>query len=717
MRVRNFRSIGSTPLDIKLGRKVTIFIGPNNSGKSNLLRALRLILAKPDKPLALGEVKAHPYDIHAGINPNPVKESKNPDQMIGNCEVTYSFTPNDYDRIVDDVFDSVYPFLKYNVDKERLVRGILKEIVSAYLKTPFQAIGILEKRGDEEVVLKRAFTGPPWILSDKGKQTRIDQHMKRISELLGHQDEHKRIFQAIIESTCPIHGVVPRGSIPLRPQAPIAFNDLRSSSPTPDTLRGFMVMMQNDELKKLIYDMHFSRIVKVIRRGFPATGSIDASLDPETHLARILFGGFEIGCQGDGLKQLLMFLVYLSHFKGDVVIVDEPERYMHPEIEASLVDYFLDFGTGQFVIATHSESIVNSIPSESIESEDVIVYGVLQDRRGHTKIERGTDSTIVAILEKLGVPTTRYVKHMAALARTLIFVEGPTDRTAIRRILEHHGRLQDLERYHPYFVSMGGVRNFSKISSDVIDSIAKGDNEIESPTVPYLIVKDSDEGTEKGGPNEVVLSCREIENLVVSRDSIWRIAQEYLAKLGLISVNPELSTFEGMLSISIKRYIHKWALLKMRNLVDKKVRYALRWESTPDDRHRSKDTIAQLLERDRERISSISEKIDIDLSEERHTAVRNELLSKCFFDDDSPNYGYISDRIPGKDFIRYVMRDALIETARMLMEKLAKDQPISESRIAGLAGAMCNLEAFLKHSTVLPVDLETLLQELETVQV
>ncbi len=41
-RIKNFRSIGDEPVEIELGKRITILIGLNNSGKSNIIRAMNL---------------------------------------------------------------------------------------------------------------------------------------------------------------------------------------------------------------------------------------------------------------------------------------------------------------------------------------------------------------------------------------------------------------------------------------------------------------------------------------------------------------------------------------------------------------------------------------------------------------------------------------------------------------------------------------------------
>ena len=715
LRIRNFRSFGPSPLEIKFGKKVTIFIGPNNSGKSNLLRALRLLLSTPYLPLGKGEVEAALHDVHEGSLEVPTKNLELLNQMVGNCEISYSFTSQDLDRTVEEVFDSVYSYLKYDVDKERLVREMLSNVVSIYLETPFQSIGILERRGDTDVILKRMSTGPPWHLTDSTRLERINQYLRRIYELLGHQKNHGQILRAIIESTFPKLGSIPRNPTPINPQSRVPFKELRDSSPTPETLRDFLAMMHNDELKKRMDTVQFSRLAEVIQTGFPTVDNIDASIDPETNFARVLCGGHELGCQGDGLKQLLMFLVYLSYFKGDIVTVDEPERYLHPEIEASLIDYFLDFGTGQLVIATHSESIVNSVPSKFIDSEDVAIFGVVQDETRCTQIVQCTSSTIMEIFDKLGVPTNRYAKHMAALARTLVFVEGISDKIAIRKILKHHGKLKDLERFHPYFVPMGGIRNFTKIPPDIIDAIAKGDSEISSPMVPYLIVKDSDERIEKPRDHELVLSCREIENLVISEDAIRRVAKDYLIKLELPQ-RTGISVFRQILSNSIKRYIHKWSLLKMRSSLEKKVRKAMMWESISNEYDMGDDDILTVLEIDRIRVLASLAEIEKNLTEQELGSIQKNLLSNCFKKDGSLNYVYISKHMPGKDFIKMVMRETLIKTAQDIVSDKKGKQTISESKIIGVAGSISNLDSFLQHSKKLPNDLKKLLQKIEDVQ-
>ena len=74
----------------------------------------------------------------------------------------------------------------------------------------------------------------------------------------------------------------------------------------------------------------------------------------ENRLTRELYWcgfGFQIGCQ---------LLTHISRARpGDVLIVDEPETYLHPRVQRQLLQILRETGA-QVVLATHSATLIAS---------------------------------------------------------------------------------------------------------------------------------------------------------------------------------------------------------------------------------------------------------------------------------------------------------------------------------------------------------------------
>ena len=74
VRLRNFRSVDDNTLSLDMGRRITVFIGPNNTGKSNILRAIELLLKTPFELFGQGKTNAELDDFHDRKHEEPTIE-------------------------------------------------------------------------------------------------------------------------------------------------------------------------------------------------------------------------------------------------------------------------------------------------------------------------------------------------------------------------------------------------------------------------------------------------------------------------------------------------------------------------------------------------------------------------------------------------------------------------------------------------------------------
>ncbi|MBE3070578.1 MAG: AAA family ATPase, partial [Planctomycetes bacterium] len=89
--IRNFRSIGEWPVHVRLDKKINILMGPNNAGKSNVIRALLWLRQKISVGgLHLGSLDQHKQAASNGFAVELVAlvENEDPLKPLAGKEIT-----------------------------------------------------------------------------------------------------------------------------------------------------------------------------------------------------------------------------------------------------------------------------------------------------------------------------------------------------------------------------------------------------------------------------------------------------------------------------------------------------------------------------------------------------------------------------------------------------------------------------------------------------
>jgi energy-coupling factor transporter ATP-binding protein EcfA2 len=134
--------------------------------------------------------------------------------------------------------------------------------------------------------------------------------------------------------------------------------------------------------------------------------------------------GFQIWCQ---------LLTHLSHARdSSIIVIDEPEIYLHPDIQRQLLSIVRDIGP-DIVLATHSTEIM----SEADPSEIVLI-----DKRKRTAERLKDVDGVQRALEAVGSIQNITLTTLAR-SRRVLFVEGDDDFRLLRKIARKIG-MQEL---------------------------------------------------------------------------------------------------------------------------------------------------------------------------------------------------------------------------------------------------------------------------------
>lgn len=137
-------------------------------------------------------------------------------------------------------------------------------------------------------------------------------------------------------------------------------------------------------------------------------GSILAMFCPEDRMPREIYWagfGFQVWCQ--------MLTYMLQSKKSSLFIIDEPDIYLHSDLQRQLVSILHDLGP-QIIIATHSTEIISEVESKSILT-------IHKKRLQATRITNSGE--IQKIYQLLGSNANPVLTQLAKTKRVL-FVEG-----------------------------------------------------------------------------------------------------------------------------------------------------------------------------------------------------------------------------------------------------------------------------------------------------
>lgn len=150
--------------------------------------------------------------------------------------------------------------------------------------------------------------------------------------------------------------------------------------------------------------------------------------------------------QSDGIRAVaVLTLLGISHATAKIVAVDEPETHLHPSAQRSIARSLVA-GTGQRILATHSPAIVGEI-----NPLDLVAFR--SDRVGH-------QLPAAAPFVTYEFTTRHWAHTLVEplTARFVLVVEGPSDLILVRQVAKLLG--VDLDRRGIAVLDLGGAKMF-----------------------------------------------------------------------------------------------------------------------------------------------------------------------------------------------------------------------------------------------------------------
>lgn len=489
IKIKNYRSIKNLPEDgdfQKIHRFTTI-IGKNDSGKSSILNAIRIVLE---------DEKITKDDFH-----------KNTDDSV---EISLIFeVPTDVD---DERIQRLYNAINRDIERWFFSGNGENKLI--------RISKIFEK---EEVIRHGSRCRPQTIYEYYNESNRNWVEIR--------ERELKQLINELLPETIYIPAI--RDS---KKETTLKSGIFRSKLLNP-LLETQSESEENSilELKDKLYERIKEKvklIEELIKDEFKALGNpveevsidpskLDVDFNPEIRIKdRFVPNSIPLELRGAGINSLFylaMLRVYAKTGagKGYIILFEEPELCLHPEAQKKMFNALRKISNeAQVIITTHSTIFIDRSEIDSI-------WLIRRDENGETKVKTfEVGGELKEIIEEIGAKPSDLL-----LSNGVIYVEGKTDVIVFSKIAK--AICPDWEEYNISIVPLGGSNikdiaktlpsngfaNLNPHSILVIDSDGQelDENGYCKPSEDKLKIKNK---FEEYGINVYILKKKEIENYI-----------------------------------------------------------------------------------------------------------------------------------------------------------------------------------------------------------
>lgn len=422
--INNFRSFKNQ--DFKFSR-INILIGENSGGKSSLLKFL----------LSLKQTIDAPYEVNLKLK-GDYTDLGNYEEVIyrknKKNKLKFSFRSHeDYILFYKDII-AIYEKIERDVNSEVDLKQISKNLSLPFLdnlksqtQITFELTSDLDEHSSINTLIENSSIGYVKIKTNKNKETssfreqqcdlifKIGDNEGLIENCLSYKEGFFTMLGIELKKQCELKFkdkfpdiyypitfllmfqnylsneiekiifVNPISSVPKR----FYFQEDKKSSYKSIDLEKFINILGDPSLKendyeekigllnKYINNFGIAEEVQVIKdKAFPVTA---VNVKTNGFWSNITDVGYGVSLQIPILFQAILSEKYSR--KGDIILIEQPEVHLHPNLQAKFIETLLSIGDkNQYFIETHSEHIIRKLQvlvknkKYKIKPEDVTIH-------------------------------------------------------------------------------------------------------------------------------------------------------------------------------------------------------------------------------------------------------------------------------------------------------------------------------------------------------